>query len=509
MSAIHRDSVANQQIALPHQVHAVAPTVDSILRLKNSVLESAQASPQELPKKIEYLRKLSENITKLRTDCQVLSSATSLKVQSLPFYDIVKIVDKLGFLNCFCGDIGKERETVSRTLEELDLCTTRVATRELKALAVMNNQSVSAGIDTVQVYTLIGSLDPNSSAHLEGLADHLFKSKAYDAASRIYALFCEKNPDHQRVKPKAILALMKAKNFNKALAELHEAKVTLFPPEPKNLAVRSGLDIIKASCLIELKAYAEAREALLALMATTPQNDPIKDKLVWLAIEEALRDFEQNPKDDARFFAKAKAMFASQESKHTLAWTNDCLISDFTFWLFIACAKRTSSNRKAHEIILGRIDAFLKSEAVTPKASLDTFKAKVAAIQLESASFLNAYLQFAQETIKNIPEAALPIVEAQKTSIQETIYGDDRINGSSGLQQNLATFRTIYKQIIESKLFDDSESKTTLREIDALLTQTGNSIQTCKDSLVKTIQDGTHPYINPQSLPFTQQLLLQ
>lgn len=509
MSAIHRDLGANQIVAVPNQPQAQAPTVDSILRLKNSVLESAQVSSPELPKKIENLRKLSETITKLRSDCQILSSATTAKVQNLPFYDIVKIVDQLGFLNCLCGDIGKERETVSRTLEELDLCITRVATRELKALAAMNNQSVSAGIDTVQVYTLIGSLNPNSSSHLKGLADHLHKSRAFVAASRTYALFCEKNPDHKNFKPKAILALVGAKQFSEALAEIKEAKVTLFPPEPKNLAIRAHLDMLKATCLIELKAYDEAREVLLEQLDANNQSDKVKQMLTSLAIEEEIDAFERAPRDDASLFAKAKAMFASQDSKYALAWTKDCLISDFKFWLFTACAMRISSKRKLYETTLTRIDAFLKSGAVTPKTLLETFKTRVGAIHVEAASFLDAYLKFAKETLKDVPEAALPIVEAQKTAIRETVFGDDRLNGSSGLQQNLATFHTIYNQIVDSKLFEDSESKTALREIEALLAQTNNSIQTCKDSLVKTIQDGSHPYINPQSLPFARQLLLK
>lgn len=504
MSAIQN----NLPVALPQLPQPQAPTVDSIVRLKNLILESAQISPPELPKKIAYLRSLSSNIAKLRNDCRVLAMATTAKVERLPFYDIVKIVDKFvdnfGFLNCLCGDIGKEREVVAQATEDLDACIARITRRELSQLAAMDAQSVSAGIDTVHAYTLIGSLDPNQTAHLEGLADHLFKSKAYTAASTTYALYCEKNPDHKNVKPKAILALAGAKNYQIALDEISKAKVTLFPPDPKNVAIRAHLDMVKASCLIELKQYNFAREALLELLTAQPSNDKIKEKLVSLAIEEALFAFEQAPRDDAGIFAKAKAMFAAQESKHTLAWTNDCLIADFRFWLLAASTLRVSSNKKLYDAILGKIDEFLKSRAVTPKTLLETFKTKVSTIHVEASSFLDTYLKFAKETFKDIPEAALPLVEAQKTTIKEIIFGDDRLNGSSGLQQNLDTLRIVYKQLIDSKLFDDSESKTALREIEALLQQTNNAIQTCKDSLVKTIQDGSHPYINRQSLPFLQ-----
>ena len=437
-----------------------------------------------------------------------MSAETTQRVHDLPWYRIVKLTDRLIFgsfrlTSIFnIGQIGKARCTVKRTTQEVNACIEKIIDRELKALGISSKQGSTDSITLAHVYDMIGKLDPTSTDYREGLADTLCKEQAFTAATRIYTVFCEANPDRKDVKIRAIQAMIGAKDFEGALTEIHEAKISLFPPEQvKNKPARATLDMLKADCLIELKHYDEARRTLLDLLQADYTSiegiDDVKRKLFLVGLGEDLRKFESEPRDDAGLFAKAKKMYGSLSTyTQGSVWTKDCYLSDFEFLVYAACSKKVTANNELHGMIKARIQEFLRLNIVSPKALLHSFLTRMIAVEKEAQGFLERYHKFAQATQENIPEVAQPIIDARKDAIRDAFFGSDRMNGSSGLASNLETFQAMLGYFRESRQFEDDESTQVMQRITDLLVQTNNSIITCRDSLVATVRGGRHAYIN-------------
>ncbi|MCE5294357.1 MAG: hypothetical protein LLF94_07055 [Chlamydiales bacterium] len=502
-------SIGSAVVAVGHQAPVLneRPTMNSITELRRRILEGSQISPVDLSQKITWLNDLSTSITKLRQDCDTFTQEIDAKFAARPWWHAVKICDKLG-LHFLCGQLGKERQAVHRATSDINACITKITQRELLALSKIKEFTPQSSMNCVQLYEKIGKLDPSSTLHLEGLADCYYAQKAFAVSRAHYATFLRAHPTRHDVKVKEIQAMVSGGDFTQALAEIEEAKIGLFPVENvKNKPTRSVLDSLKADCLLELKRYPEARSHLLMLLQQEPTNDDVKRKLFLVGFGEAL---VENQVDDESFFAYAKKMFGQlpRYTQGTTSWTKDCFISDFEFWVFLACSKKISEDKKMHALVLQRISQFVKQPIVSQKALLESITARVDVIKRDADGFLAKYHRFADDTSGAIPDITMPLVAARKIELKEAFFGADRLNSLAGLQHNVDAFSAIVKECHDSGRFNDAEQQTALQKITDLLSQTKNAIGITVNSLISTAINGSHPHINKDALPFIAPLLI-
>ncbi len=492
------------------QVVKEKPSIDSITQMRRMVLESAQQSPASIEQKVLWLGGISQTISQIRLDSESLAKEANEQLEALPFFHYIRLCDKIG-LHFLCEDIGRAKICISRTRKDLDRCIHKITKHELAGLAKMKNLHASSSMAAVQVYDMIGKLNPHTSLHLEGLADCLLSQRAFFAAARTYATFLQSNPSRKECKLKEIQAMVGAQEYSQAIQEIQEAKISLFPPEDgRNLPFRDTLDGYKADCLVELKRYEEARKVLLTLLKPDQLNEGIKQKLVLVAFHEEMSRYDNAEVGDEPLFSYSKKMFGQLPSyiQGGIAWSKDCFISDFEFWIFAACHNKVSKNHQMHESVLQRIEHFIQSALVSPQYILKSILIRAQRVDNDAKAFLQRYHQFAQETRGPIAAVAMAIVEARKTALRESIFGADSMAGSGGLQHTLDTFGSIVEVCKRSNYYNDPECKITLQQIHDLLSQTTKAIATCKESLVATALEGSHPYINLDSLPFIAPLLI-
>lgn len=485
---------------------APVPTIDSIYSLRRVILEASQTSPAGIKQKVVWLQNLNSRITELKTQCAALTADTDATVQGLSkFRFFAKLCDRIG-LNFLNGKIGKARICVNRSLRDVEVAIQTITNRELTCGFKPEEQSQpSFHIDLIHFYDLINRLNPNNWLYLRSHAGLSLSEGAFKTAYTSYTTLCERNPELIRgVKVDMIRALMGSKNYEKALQEILDAKNELFPPNSPYENQRGTLDLLKATCLMELKRHDEAREVLVGMFGVQGAPYEVLQNLVLITIGEAAGAVPYDPS----LFERAKKMYGSLPmfTHRSVAWTKDCLVSDFAFWLHNAMSKVITSNDTLFARTLERISEFLKSKTVSSKALLETFLFEVMKQEQNAQSFLKRYHEFAAVTQNPIPDAANPIIEARREALKIQLFGVDKLYGSSGMIKNLATFTEVLRLFRESKEFEDGESKQTLQQIEDLLKQTANALNTGKESMVKTIENGTHPYINAASF---QQLMLE
>ncbi len=485
------------------------PTIDSVYSLRRTILEQAQSSPKEVKQKVEWLKTLTGRVEELRRQCQELTEDTDHKVQDLPFWRIRKYTDRLGFgfFDFLNGKIGKARMCVRRSLQDVEACIQTISKRELLAGYTPEEQSLpSFGVDIVHYFNMINRLHPNDPLCQTKLASHLLSEGAYMTAHATYKTFCEQNPGLARtVKLDMIRALMSAGNFEKALEEILDAKNELFPPDaPKDAfkTERATLDLKKATCLIELKRYDEAREVLLQQFGEQGASHEALAQLFLISLGEATADLS--------LVERAKQMFAQlpHNTKKSVAWSKDCLIFTFEFWLHSACCNLIKENQAFYTQSLESIDAFIQSKAVTPKVLLESLLNRAKLEETRANNFLKAYHNFAKVTQQPIPEASTPVIDGRKEALYVQLFGAKQAFSPSGILTNLDTLKIILKKCQNSKLFEDAESTQTMQQITDLLELTKHNLDTAVKSLVATVQAGKHPYINVQSLPFVANLMI-
>lgn len=492
------------QVMVPNE----RPTIDSINQMRRHVLESAQHSPANLEQKVVWLREISNTISQIRADSEVLANEADRQLAELPYFHYIRICDAIG-LDFLCEDIGRAKICVKRARKDLDRCIHKITKHELLGLAKLRNAPSS--MTHVMVYDMIGKLNPHSSAHLEPLADCLLSQKAFSSAARIYAAFLQSNPSRKECKLKEIQALIGAREYALAVEEIQEAKIALFLPEDaRDLPYRDILDSYKADCLIELKQYEEARKVLLTLLKPGQTDEGIKQKLFLAAFGEELSSYDYEFEDDETFFSRAKKMFGQHPSytHGSVVWSKDCFISDFEFWVFAACNNKVKENQHVHAAVVKKIESFIQKEIVSPKQLLESILERAKRVDNNAKAFLQRYHLFAEETAGPVANVAMPIVEARKAILRESIFGADNLAGSTGFSHSLDIFTKIVMACRRSRRFEDAQSKTALQQIQDLLSQTTKAIDTCKESLVATALDGSHPQINVHSLPFIAPLLI-